>query len=263
MCELLGLTFNMRIDPKISFTGFRLRGEENPDGWGVAFYPDISAQIYKEPIAADKSVLSKFVKEYSEMKSKIFISHVRYITQGEKSYRNTHPFMREFTGKNYVFAHNGTVRNYERFIVGNNIPIGETDSEHIFCHLLYNFIERSITMWSFEDFSWLREILASINESGKLNCLFSDGKYLFCYHDINGYKGLSFVHRKAPFNNIKLIDNDWEINLAEVKSSDQIGYIIATKPLTNESWQTFEKGELLIFKDGKIVYSNCRKLNSL
>jgi len=40
MCELLGMSFNLPVRPSISFRGFRHRGEENPDGWGIAFYPD-------------------------------------------------------------------------------------------------------------------------------------------------------------------------------------------------------------------------------
>ena len=43
MCELLGLCFNLPVRPDISFRGFRHRGENNPDGWGIAFFPDESA----------------------------------------------------------------------------------------------------------------------------------------------------------------------------------------------------------------------------
>jgi len=50
MCELLAMSFNLPVRPNISFRGFRHRGESNPHGWGIAFYPDESAQIIKEPI---------------------------------------------------------------------------------------------------------------------------------------------------------------------------------------------------------------------
>ncbi|RSN77202.1 class II glutamine amidotransferase, partial [Candidatus Methanodesulfokora washburnensis] len=39
MCELLGMSFNLPVNPRISFRGFRLRGKYNRDGWGLAFYP--------------------------------------------------------------------------------------------------------------------------------------------------------------------------------------------------------------------------------
>ncbi len=37
MCELLGLSFNTPVRPNLSFKGFHIRGETNPDGWGIAF----------------------------------------------------------------------------------------------------------------------------------------------------------------------------------------------------------------------------------
>jgi len=54
MCELLAMSFNLAVRPNISFREFRHRGEKNRDGWGIAFYPDESAQIIKEPIRAKK-----------------------------------------------------------------------------------------------------------------------------------------------------------------------------------------------------------------
>ena len=77
MCELLGISFNLPVNPKISFKGFQQRGECNPDGWGIAFYPDESAQIFKEPVEAAESSLANFIQEYSGIKSNIFIAHVR------------------------------------------------------------------------------------------------------------------------------------------------------------------------------------------
>ncbi len=258
MCELLGMVFNLPVRPNISFRGFRQRGETNPHGWGIAFYPDESAQIIKEPIKAKQSLLSKFLQDYQEIKSKIFIGHVRLTSVGIKSHKNTHPFQRELGGKDYVFAHNGTLSNYRNLELGRFNPIGETDSEHAFCHLL-NLIEtRGIKEWNNICFDWLAEKLERINQYGNFNCIFSDGKFLFCYHDKNGYNGLCFVQRKPPYGQIQLLDEDWKINLAEEKDPEQTGYIIATRKLTNEQWKNFKPGELIIFKNGKMIYSNQR-----
>jgi glutamine amidotransferase len=40
-----------------------------------------------------------------------------------------------------------------------------------------------------------------------------------------------------------------------MKSPDQIGYVIATQPLTDEYWTTFDEGVLVVFKAGEIVYA--------
>lgn len=89
MCELLALCFNLPVSPRISFKGFRVRGRRNPDGWGLAFYPDNSAIVFKEPLTATESRLAVFIENYELIKSKIFIGHVRRASRGEKSYRNT------------------------------------------------------------------------------------------------------------------------------------------------------------------------------
>jgi len=263
MCELLGLCFNQPVQPRISFRAFRRRGEDNPHGWGLAFYPGKSALILKEPLESVVSALSTFVQEYPYIKSKIFIAHVRRTSIGSISYDNTHPFSRELNGKEYVFAHNGTLRNFRRLKLGRFKPLGKTDSEHVFCYLLSEIEERGIENWTEDDFEWLHEKFREINTYGTFNCLMSDGEYLFAYHDIDGYNGLHYVRREAPFGSIILRDEDYEIDLAEEKDPSQRGYIIATQPLTNEEWQSFSPGELIVFKDGEIVYPLDKGLSKL
>jgi glutamine amidotransferase len=261
MCELLALSFNLPVAPCVSFKGFRKRGEDNPDGWGLAFYPDKSVQIFKEPLSAKESFLSEFVEKYHKIKSQIFIAHVRKASKGSVYFRNTHPFNRELNGREYVFAHNGTLLNYEKKLkLGRFRPIGETDSEYVFCHLLSCIEERKIKEWGEGDFKWLSSKLRKINEFGSFNCLLSDGKHLFAYHDMNGYNALQFLHRKPPYSEIRLIDEDWRIDLGEEKDPRQKGYIIATRRLTNEEWKSFRYGELMVFKDGELIYSNKRKI---
>lgn len=255
MCELLALSFNKEVNASIAFRGFRRRGEENPDGWGFAYYPDIAAQIFKEPIKAPTSDLSEFIVKNKNIQSKIFISHVRYGSKGSISFKNTHPFRRELFAREYVFAHNGTLHNYELLEMNDFHPIGETDSEYIFCYILDKIKENRIKKWTKKEFDWLKNLFSEINDLGKFNCLMSNGELLFCYFDKNGYNGLHYVQRKTPFYKIQLKDEDFEINLAEEKSPKQKGYIVATQPLTNEKWIKFNPGELIVFKGGKIIYS--------
>ncbi len=262
MCELLGMSFNVPVRPNISFRGFRRRGEDNKDGWGLVYYPDEAAQIIKEPLKAGKSHLSEFLQNYKGIKSRVLIAHVRRVSKGEKTYKNTHPYQRELDGKDYVFAHNGTLYNYPELPLGRFKPIGETDSEYAFCHLLHSIDEKRITHWTEENLNWLAGKLEAINEYGRFNCLFSDGEYIFCYHDKEGYNGLCFVERKPPYGTIHLSDQDWEIDLAREKKPgkgepEQRGFIIATHRLTDEEWKHFQHGELLVFKNGEMIYSSC------
>jgi predicted glutamine amidotransferase len=72
---------------------------------------------------------------------------------------------------------------------------------------------------------------------------------LFCYFDINKYKGLIFVQIKDHVNNnVHLLDDDYLIDLSKAKSSSLKGFIIATNPLNeliDENWRNFMPGNLL------------------
>ena len=265
MCELLGMSFNQPVRPNISFKGFRSGGSRNPHGWGLAFYPDESAQVFKEPLRADVSILSEYIGSYPYIESKIILSHVRLSSSGLPAYKNTHPFHRELLGREYVFAHNGTLNDYTNHI--NSVrfrPIGDTDSELAFCWLLSQIENRNIVdhRWSQDDFAWLQEQLTWLNNFGKLNLIFSDGIYLFCYHNLNGPNRLVYTERLAPFASIILIDDDTEVNLAEEKDPEQKGFIVATRRLTNENWIEFCPGELKVFKDGIIEFSSANRSTS-
>ncbi len=259
MCELLGLCFNTEVNPHISFRGFRHRGKNNPHGWGLAFYPDESCQIFKEALPAGKSSLAYFLESYDGVRSKIIIGHVRLASRGDVSRRNTHPFVRELNGKEYVFAHNGTLHDCGSLETGRFKPVGETDSERAFCHLLNLLEKERIKRWGENECAWLKEELRRINEKGRLNCLLSDGEHLFCYHDRDGYNGLRYLRRQPPYARVRLKDADWEIDLSEEKRDDQKGFVVATRPLTDEAWEPFKPGELMVFADGSLRYPSKRR----
>ncbi|MEM4973321.1 MAG: class II glutamine amidotransferase [Candidatus Hadarchaeales archaeon] len=262
----MGMAFNQPVNPSFSLRGFRHRGEGNPHGWGIAYYPDESVQIIKEPIKAGESSLFEFIRKYRGIKSKIIIAHVRHTSGSPVAYKNTHPFQRELRGREFVFAHNGVLHNYNKKLeTGRFTPVGETDSERAFCHILASLekeIEEgniNIEEWTKKNFWWLHEKLREINEYGSFNCLMSDGEYLFCYHDKGEHKGLCFVQRRAPFGTVRLCDEDFEINLDAEKDPSQRGFIVASRKLTYERWEKFEPGELIVFRNGDMIFSSAAR----
>ncbi|WGI18078.1 class II glutamine amidotransferase [Methanonatronarchaeum sp. AMET-Sl] len=255
MCELLGLCFNQLVRPSLSVRGFGYSDKDNPDGWGIGFYPDQSAQIFKEPIKASSSDLFRFLRDYPKINSKLVLAHIRKKTIAEPQYMNSHPFSRELDGDMYIFAHNGTIEETDELSLGRFKPIGSTDSEHTFCHLIDKINKKEIKDWS-NNFSWIHNLLKEINKFGKFNCIFSDGEYLFCYHDTGGHNSFYYVRREAPYGEIKLMDEDLKVNLDRETDPNQKGFIAATNRLTNENWKEFKKGELIILKNGEIVYQN-------
>lgn len=218
---------------------FHHRGKGNPHGWGFAFYQDGDWKIIKEP----SSLSAKDIKdEQFKFKSKTIIGHVRFISCGSQSHLNTHPFKIN----NWAFAHNGTVSGIMedlQFALTAFKPEGKTDSEYAFCYLLEKIGNEP------ENIKEVLEMEAQkIRQYGKFNFLLSNGETLFAYGDDRLY----YVQRKAPFNTVTLIDDQYSVNLNEIKSPDERAIIIATEPLTvNEKWKRING--LKVFKGGKEV----------
>jgi len=250
-CELMGFSANESIPANNLFAAFRLRSLENPDGWGLAFYPDKSAVTFKEAANAAESELAQFLENYPLLRSRILIAHVRNASVGGTAHQNTHPFARELNGKEYTLVHNGTLRDFRsRLELGRIQPLGINDSEFLLCYLLGRMEKNGVLDWDEESFNWLREEMHIANDAGSLNCLFSDGTYLFAYHDKNGYNGLYCLSRKAPYGKVRFTDLAEEIDLSVTYPETAVSVLVATNPLTDEPWEKITPGQLLVFKDG-------------
>jgi predicted glutamine amidotransferase len=258
MCELMGLSFAKPISADFSIREFALRGQENAHGWGLAWYPDRSLTIVKEPIQWRQSKYSSFLETYQGLRSRIYVAHVRHqTTGGAPTHADTHPFARELAGREYCFAHNGTLERFEELPLGRYCPIGSTDSEHLFCHLLSELADREAHLTSEENWRWLHAKLTSLNRMGRLNCLLSDGQRLVCYRDAAGWKGLAIrkVHlhedRVRSFEDVTL-----KVEL-EVNSINR-GHIVTTRALTSTGWHDLQPGELMVLEDGMLRFSSHR-----
>lgn len=265
MCDLLGMSFNFPVIPKYSFKNFKFKDSSNPDGWGIAFYVNSVAKIYKRPIKASECKLAKRLESSNKIRSNTIIAHVRAGSKGGKKYKNTHPFKK----CNYIFAHNGTLnitKELENLFKNSQFqPRGDTDSELVFNYLLKKIKGRNITRWRERDYDWLLKELIKINRYGTLNILLSDGLQLFAYSDKNQHNHLSYIRREAPFGRIILLDvnkrfpNQGYINLDEEKDPLQRGFIISTidrtgKP-TDENWTPLEGSNLRVYQRGELIYS--------
>lgn len=70
--------------------------------------------FFRDNQAASLSPIADCVKQYN-IKSLNVIAHIRKATQGEVNIENTHPFIREIWGQNWVFAHNGNLKKLTRY----------------------------------------------------------------------------------------------------------------------------------------------------
>jgi predicted glutamine amidotransferase len=251
MCQLLGMNSNVPHDICFSFEGFHVRGgrtDEHRDGWGIAFFEGKGRRIFLDSRATIESPIADLVRNYP-IRSTNVIAHIRKATRGKVALENTHPFSREMWGRYWIFAHNGTLKNFEPKLHGRHLPVGETDSELAFCHILESLHERFPCGMPEKSalYAALHEINAGITPFGEFNYLLSNDESLYAFCG----KKLTYVLRYAPFGPVHLVDQDVTVDFSEVTTVNDKVAIIATAPLTdNESWRHIPEGQLIEFRDG-------------
>ena len=144
MCQLLGMNCNTPTDIVFSFEGFRLRGgltDHHADGFGIGFFEGRGVRLFHDDKPSAHSPVADLVRAY-QIKSENVIAHIRKATQGQTSLANTHPFMRELWGEYWLFAHNGHLKHFYPAPGDYYCPVGNTDSERAFCHILEQLRQR-------------------------------------------------------------------------------------------------------------------------
>jgi len=246
----------------LSFTGFSQRGgltDHHADGWGIAFFeseaatpdkPGKGVRYFVDKEGASTSPIAKMLHNYP-IKSHNVVAHVRKATVGSVSLENCHPFVRELWGRNWVFAHNGDLKNYAPALHGSFRPVGTTDSELAFCWLLQELAKSHVGVPTVEELTLtLTELVPQIAKFGTFNFLLSNGQALWAHASTK----LHYVLRQHPFTQVHLKDDDINVDLAIFNSPQDRLAIVVTEPLTtNENWVAMVPGELQVFVDGVIA----------
>jgi glutamine amidotransferase len=255
VCELLGITSSQPVDISFSFSGFLQRGGRtgpHADGWGASLYERQFARTFREEHPAHASPLARFLHD-NPIETRLAVAHIRKKTLGPAKIENTHPFVRVFHGRHLVFAHNGTLPHVRSRPLGHESRLGDTDSEHAFCWLLERLRERYPSCYP-DDRDDLGDTMFrffnDLGSEGILNCLLSDGRYLFARC---GDK-LSYIVRTPPLGRATLADEEVEVSLDNVLRGPGSLAVVATAPLTRaEPWVELAPGALLMFEDGAVA----------
>ena len=251
MCQLLGMNANVPTDICFSFTGFQRRGgatDVHRDGWGIAFFEGRGVRLFLDPQPSSESPVAELVRRYP-IHSLNVIAHIRKATQGVVGLENTHPFMRELWGRYWIFAHNGNLADYAPALDGSFRPVGSTDSERAFCHLLQTLRTRCGDVAPGREAlrAALEEFAAETRPHGPFNFMLSNGDCLFAHRSTE----LHYIERRAPFALAHLKDQDVSVDFSAVTTPNDRVAVIATQPLTdNEVWQPLPHDRVTLFADG-------------
>jgi len=258
MPNLLAMSFEGVVTPS-----FELRptptGARRPDGWGLGYYPagEPSASVLKEPSPALASLRAEVVKAWEHLESSTFVVHFRQARWGSITDANTQPFTRTWGGREWLFAHSGSLNQRPTLAEGALFePVGSTDSEVIFCELMNRLAAHKWRSLEEADPRLLREWLLEINPLGMLSLVLSDGRDVCVYAD-RTHGGIYAWNLQPPYQRVTFGDLDLDIDLTRRGVKSRKGLILSSHPLKTNSeisaeWTPIPFGQLLLIRQGAI-----------
>lgn len=256
MCELLGLSASAPVDVNLSFGRLARHGGPSgqPDGWGIAFLDDTDAEVWRDPHAAATSPWAHHLAHKS-ISSQTVVAHIRKATLGAVKLANTQPFLRELFGRVHVFAHNGMLREIAPVArTARFRPLGETDSEAAFCHMMADLAEAG------DDVAAGRRTFADwagrLRRLGHANLIYASADRLLVHSDVRitgpgsePAPGLWMLRRHCHMPHMPAGAED---PLA-VASAGLDVVMVASVPLTREAWKPIPRGMVLEIAAGAVV----------
>lgn len=231
------------------------RGKAHPDGWGIAYYTNGSPVIERRATPAFEDLHFSVTAERVYARS--VVAHVRQATVGERTIQNAQPFVH---GR-WTFAHNGTVRGFDRVEswlaaeTHNRLwkeRRGSTDSEAVFYWLLHRLAESGIdasrpdpdlkrlASVAAESIRRLDDLSARADPTkpARLSLLLTNGTSLLAARWRNP---LYWVSRDGVY--------DCEIcGIPHIAHDESVAYralVVASEPITSESWEEVPEASAL------------------
>jgi transglutaminase-like putative cysteine protease/predicted glutamine amidotransferase len=261
MPNLLAMSFEGELAP--SFTLHCLGvGRTLPDGWGLGYYPagEPSAAILKEPAPPQGSMRSQLALAWEQVASPLFVLHIRHATWGALSDANTQPFSRTWGRRDWLMAHAGSLDKKLDELAGPFEPVGSTDTEQLFCHLLNKLVAKDWKSLGDANLDELVAWFAEWNAVGGLTLCVTDGRDLLAHADRRGMP-LWVGMLSPPYETIAFGDDDLEIDLTKRGAKSRKGVIVCSEQLHPREgdaahavqWRQLEPGQLLIIREGAVI----------
>lgn len=268
MCRLFGFRSVIQSQVHSSLVGAEnalgVQGQNHPDGWGMAYYMAGTPHLIK----SDKSTVDDtlFKQVSGVVSSQTVLAHVRKATEGALNILNTHPF--QFG--NWVFAHNGNIKNFHQYkdeIFQKIDPLlrrfilGTTDSELIFFFVLshlkkkidlanrvcpYQYLEFAVKQ-SMDELQKIIGPYSLIDNAGEketyLTFLMTNGESMIAHQ---GGKKLYYSTYKKSCPD-RLSCSSYSDVCEAASASGQVNHLIfASEPLSGDNiWLPMELGQSL------------------
>jgi glutamine amidotransferase len=207
---------------------------DNPDGWGVAFYPGDRPVLLKR--ASSEPDAETSLRALDSTDARLAVAHLRKATLGSVSRENTHPF----TDECWSFVHNGGLSravHYRALTAGRKALIqGQTASEVYFHTLLQSIQDHGSVPAALEN------TLPALRVGARaLNFLLTDGRGLWAYRECR----VRPDHYSLWTSDVQAEDGSWRVR-------------IASQPLEPHGWTAVPQRRLVhVASDGDARIWDC------
>lgn len=262
MCQIFAYSSSKRTKLNSILKEFYSHSEEHPNGWGLATFDGVHANIEREPLRAAKS---NYLKERftEDIAAPVVLAHIRKATIGNVELKNCHPFTGfDSEGRRWSLIHNGTVFEYEPMNKYVKRQKGETDSERILLYIIDKINEerknKNRTLSENERFRVVDDIVSELSSGNKLNLIIYDGELLYVHTNLDGslnyYQGNKFVlFATEPLVNGSIYDGENDNGWSGMKESDW-EKCPEEKILSKEDWNVVPTATLFGYKGKDLVY---------
>ena len=130
MCDLFALSASRHHLAATSLPLFAVRGRQNVHGWGIGYFRHLTPVVEKsgDKVFADGRLHASFQRLARVVNSPIILAHIRYKSSGEVDECHAHPFVLDFWGQSWIFAHNGKAPAIEAYS-SPHTPVLEASSD--------------------------------------------------------------------------------------------------------------------------------------
>jgi predicted glutamine amidotransferase len=243
MCDLFALSAAHHYTAATSLPLFAIRGRKNVHGWGIGFFRHRIPVVEKsgDQVFADGRLHVSFQRLARVVNSPIIVAHIRYKSSGQVDECHAHPFVLDFWGQSWIFAHNGKAAAIEPY-ASSHTPVLEagSDSARAF-EFLRDFFQDAETRRRHTPFEvLLKEALVHLltGYPGEYNFLLTNGQVIWGFTN----------HRQ--FLLLK----------GSEKLEDALLLTTIEEGLSSENWQKLEAGtgtlgRLVLIAGGDLILS--------
>lgn len=260
--DFLAISLDGRGSPEVNLNLPEKVGGNHSLGWGVGWYPNDqqSAMVTKDPSASSTNVLMDTISDWTDFRSTIFFCKVRGAGKGY-THKETQPFCRSYAGRDWLFMHNGDVdKDMLTEIHGKTHrllePLGNTDSELAFCHILTLVQEGDARKISDLPPHVLLRWFQCFDMLGSSDMLLSDGGSIVCFHGTQSPKDMYYTRIQPPDNHEAYTSAAAEIRLSDPRDAYRTALIVSSVQLSNAQWVKMQPGQMIIIRRSVIVWNS-------